>query len=166
MSLALVPVTREEARRFVGQHHRHNLPPKSWKFGVGVAAGGQLVGVGIAGRPVARLLDDGSTIEVVRVCTDGTPNACSMLYGALARAARALGFRRIITYTLGSEPGTSLLAAGWEREAELPARPGWDNGRHRVTVDLFGQHRTPPGPKVRWVKVLGPSTRSSSRASA
>lgn len=137
----------------VGAYHRHNLAPQGWLFGVGVeGADGTLHGVAMAGRPVARALQDGRTIEVIRVCTDGTPNANSMLYGAMWRAARALGYSRAYTYTLAEESGASLRAAGWEIDAELPARGGWDNGRHRVEVDLFGQQRTPPGPKIRWVK--------------
>lgn len=154
--LQLVPVTLAEARTFVGLHHRHNLPPAKWKFGVGVSDGTQLVGVAIASRPVARLLDDGKTLEVVRTCTLGTPNANSMLYGAIARAAKALGYTAIYTYTLPEEPGTSLRAAGWEQDGEV--QPGhWDRpniGRHRTQTDLFGNERRPPGPKVRWIKRL------------
>lgn len=151
--LTLVPVSLEEAKRFVGQHHRHNLPPIGWKFGVGVAQAGELVGVAMAGRPVARRLDDGQTLEVIRTCTDGTPNVNSMLYGAVARAAKALGYRTLYTYTLAEEPGASLRAAGWERDADLEARPSWEyTGQVRVQTDLFGNDRRPPGPKVRWVK--------------
>lgn len=152
-SLRLMPVTLDEARRFVGHHHRHNLPPIRMKFGVGVALDGQLVGVAMAGRPVARALDDGDTLEVIRTCTDGTPNVNSMLYGAVARAAKALGYRTLYTYTLAEEPGTSLRATGWERDADLKARPSWDTpARSRIQTDLFGAERRPPGPKIRWIK--------------
>lgn len=155
MSLRLRPVTLTEARRFVGEHHRHNLPPRGHLFSVGVEVEGQLVGVAIASRPVARMLDDGRTVEVVRTCTDGTPNANSMLYGAITRAAKALGYDRAFTYTLASEPGTSLRAAGWARDADLKARPTWDTpSRRREQTDLFGQDRRPSEPKVRWVKEL------------
>jgi hypothetical protein len=150
----LRPVTLAVARRFVGEHHRHNLPPRGWLFGVGVESGGELVGVAIAGRPVARALDDGRTVEITRTCTDGTDNANSMLYGAACRAAKALGYHRAFTYNLASESGASLRAAGFEVDAVLPDRPGWDNGRHRVERDLFGSRRTPAGPKVRWIRRL------------
>lgn len=130
MSLALQPINFEDARAFVADLHRHNNPPPGWKFGVGVNDGEKLVGVAMVGRPVARHLDDGWTLEVNRVCTDGTRNACSMLYGACSRAARALGYKRLVTYTLKSESGASLRAAGWrvlyevkDRKWTTPSRP-------------------------------------------
>lgn len=151
--LRVRPVTISDARRFVGRLHRHNLPPRGGLFATGIEDDdGTLRGVAIASRPVARMLDDGRTIEVTRTCTDGVENGCSMLYGAIWRAARALGYQRGYTYTLASEPGTSLLAAGWTLDADLPARGGWDNGRNRVEVDLFGNARTPTEAKRRWVK--------------
>lgn len=97
--LEIVPVTFRQARAFITTHHRHHPPPPGIKFAVGVAADGHLVGVAIVGRPVARHLDDGRTAEVTRTCTDGTTNANSALYGAAWRAARALGYRRLVTYT-------------------------------------------------------------------
>jgi hypothetical protein len=123
--LQLVPVTFADAAGFVGMHHRHNKPPIGHKFSIGVANGETLVGVAMVGRPVARMLDDGRTLEVNRTATDGTPNANSMLYGAATRAAFALGYRRLITYTQGNEPGTSLRASNWRVVAERPARAGW-----------------------------------------
>lgn len=139
VSLSVCPVTLTEARAFVGKHHRHNLPPQGWLFGVGLTDGQQLRGVAIAGRPVARRLDDGATIEVTRVCTDGVENGCSMLYGAITRAAKALGYRRAITYTLQSESGASLKASNWRIDAALDARPSWSvPSRPRVQVDLSG----------------------------
>ena len=153
--LQLRPVGLTEARKFVGFEHRHNLAPKFGLFSVGVESEGELVGVAIVGRPVARMLDDGWTAEVTRCCTVGTANACSMLYGACARAAKALGFRRLFTYTLASEPGASLKASGWRLDAELAPRKGWDTpSRPRVVMDLFGNERTPLEAKVRWVKDL------------
>ncbi|WP_237162369.1 XF1762 family protein [Mycolicibacterium fortuitum] len=122
----LCPVSFRDAAAFVQRHHRHHKPPRGMKFAVGVAADGQLVGVALVGRPVARMFDDGWTLEVNRTCTDGYPNANSMLYGAAWRAAKALGYRRLITYTLASESGASLRAAGWHIVAERPPRPGWD----------------------------------------
>lgn len=123
--LRLVPIRYRDAARFVDLHHRHHRRPPGHVFSIGVAAGDQLVGVAIVGRPVARAFDDGSTLEVNRTCTTGHPNANSMLYGAAARAAFALGYTRLVTYTQAGESGASLRAAGWRVIAERPARSGW-----------------------------------------
>lgn len=153
--MKVAPCTIADARRFIGQHHRHNLPPKGALFAARVVRDGNTVGVVIVGRPVARALDDGATAEVTRCCTDGTPNACSMLYGAAKRAAKALGWERLITYTLATEPGTSLRAAGWQRAADVPARAAWVRpGATRYQTDLFGNERRPPEPKIRWQVAL------------
>jgi hypothetical protein len=125
MSLRLVPVTFKEAAVFVAMWHRHNQPPVGHKFSVGVANGDTLVGVAMIGRPVARHYDNGLTLEVNRTATDGTRNANSMLYGAAWRAAQALGYRRLVTYTQANESGASLRAASWRVVGERPARPGW-----------------------------------------
>jgi hypothetical protein len=159
-TLRVRPVTITEARAFVSKHHRHNLPPgPGAQFCVGIESdSGELVGVAIAGRPVARALCDGETLEVWRTCTVGVENGNSMLYGAICRAAKALGFRRVITYTLQEESGVSLKASGFRPEAHLAARPSWDTpSRPRVQTDLFGEARRPPGPKVRWVRDLRPA---------
>ncbi len=111
--LKAVPVTLREANAYVKEHHRHHKPVAGHKFSIGCEANGQFVGVVIAGRPVSRYLDDGHTLEVTRLCTDGTKNACSFLYAAAARAAAAMGYDRIITYTLDTENGVSLRASGW-----------------------------------------------------
>jgi hypothetical protein len=103
----------DEANAFVVSLHRHHKPVVGHLFSIGASFEGKIVGVAIIGRPVARMRDDGRTAEVTRLCTDGTKNACSFLYGAAARAAFALGFKRIGTYILASEPGTSLTGAGW-----------------------------------------------------
>ena len=132
--LSLCPVSWDEACEFVTKHHRHHKPPTGWKFGIGVSdETGMLRGVIVVGRPVARKLDNGTTLEVTRCCTDGAKNAASMLYGAAWRAASALGYRRLITYTLITEPGTSLRAAGWRdlyvtpgRSWSVPSRPRED----------------------------------------
>jgi hypothetical protein len=121
----VVPVTLRQACEFIALHHRHNKPPRGWKFGVGLRAGADLVGVATAGRPVARHYDDGVTLEVNRTCTDGTPNANSMLYGAVWRAAKAMGYKRCITYTQADETGASLRAAGWVKVKTLEARKSW-----------------------------------------
>lgn len=98
--LELIPMTLREANAFVEQHHRHHKPVVGHKFSIGVSDGEKVVGVAIVGRPVGRFLDDGWTLEVTRLCTDGTHNACSMLYAAAWRAARAMGYRRVVTYIL------------------------------------------------------------------
>ncbi len=125
MSLRVVPITLRAACEFIVKHHRHNKPPRGWKLGVGLKAGDELVGVATAGRPVARHDDDGLTLEVNRTCTDGTRNANSALYGAVWRAAKAMGYVRAITYIQGDETGASLKAAGWVKVKNLPARKGW-----------------------------------------
>lgn len=130
--LRLVPITLKEACIFVGRVHRHHKPPQGGLFAVGVSkpvrAGAtaaeilkvecpieeRIVGVAIVGRPVARMLADGFTAEVTRLATEGDKNACSILYAAAWRACRALGYRRLVTYILDTEPGTSLRAAGWK----------------------------------------------------
>lgn len=120
--LHLVACTITRARAFVAAHHRHLGPPVSGLFAVGVAQGAELVGVAIVGRPVARGLQDGATAEVTRVCTLGTRNACSMLLGACRRGCIALGYHRLVTYTLAAEPGTSLRATGWREVAAVRGR--------------------------------------------
>ena len=107
-----VPLHLREANEFVAKYHRHCLPTVGGKFAVGVSVDGVLVGVAIAGRPVARKLDDGNTLEVLRVCTDGTANANSFLYGRVKRIAQLMGYQKVITYTLEEESGSSLKAVG------------------------------------------------------
>lgn len=124
--LDIVPVTLRRAQAFVAEHHRHNSAPRGHKFSIGLARGDELVGVLICGRPIARSFDDGFTIEVARTCLiDGVGNGNSMLYGAAWKAARAMGYRRIITYTQQGESGSSLRAAGYRVIAERPARASW-----------------------------------------
>ena len=112
--LTLTPISLRDANTFVAQHHRHHRPVTGHKFSVACSEAGRLVGVAIVGRPVSRYLDNGHTLEVNRLCTDGTKNACSFLYAAAWRAARALGYRKIVTYILDTESGASLRAAGWK----------------------------------------------------
>lgn len=141
MSLQLVPVSQRVANDCVTRWHRHNAAPRGDLFRVGAAtADGTLVAVGIGGRPTNRVFDNGRTVEVTRVSSDGTRNATSMLYAALTRAAFALGYRRVITYTQADESGASLRAAGWHIIAERPAREGWsapsrprDDARYQST---------------------------------
>jgi hypothetical protein len=122
VGLVVTPLTFAEAAAFVLEHHRHHTPPVGHKFSLGALDDGLLVGVVIVGRPVARRRDDGLTLEVTRLCTNGHRNACSFLYGAAARASFALGYRRIGTYILKREPGTSLAAAGWKLIGETPGK--------------------------------------------
>ena len=143
MSLQLQPITFAEAKAFIEQHHRHHQPPLSWKFGVAVRDGDRIVGVAVAGRPVSRFLDDGWTVEVTRLCTDGTRNAASMLLSAIWRAARALGYTRAITYTLPEESGASLRAAGWKLVGTAGGGTWNRPNRHRVD-------KHPTGEKLLW----------------
>ena len=131
--LAIVPLPLDEANEFVRRHHRHHTPTVGHKFSLGVAdEAGEVRGVAIVGRPTARRLDDGLTLEVTRVATDGCPNACSALYAAAWRAARAMGYQKIVTFTLDSEPGTSLRAAGWKVVSSTPGRSWSVPSRPRV----------------------------------
>ena len=143
MSLELQPISFREACEFIKRHHSHHLPPNGYKFGVAVNDGGKVVGVITVGRPIARVLDDGWTLEVTRCCTDGTKNAASKLYAAAWRASRAMGARRLITYILQEEPGTSLKAAGWKEVGK--AGGGTWNRKNRPRVD-----KHPTGQKTLW----------------
>jgi len=126
MPLHLVPIRSHDARNFVAMWHRHHPPPAGQIFAIGAADDtGTLHGVAIVGRPIARHYDNGQTLEVTRTATDGTPNTNSLLYGAAWRAAKALGYTRLITYTQAGESGASLRAAGWTVIAQRPPRPGW-----------------------------------------
>lgn len=142
--LELVPITAKEADAFIARYHRHHPPPHGGKFYIGVAVEGEIVGVAIAGRPVSRVLDDGWTLEVTRVATDGTKNACSKLYGAVMRAGKAMGYRRFVTYTLPHEGGASLRAAGWHLDGETTG--GTWNTPARPRVD-----KHPTQYKIRWL---------------
>jgi hypothetical protein len=141
--LELRPITLLKARHFIDQHHRHRRAPAAWKFGIALHAEGELAGVIVIGRPIARRLDDGMTAEVIRCCVrEDVPNGCSRLYGAGRRAVFAMGYSRLITYTLASEPGGSLRAAGFTAAAETRGET-WDRpSRHRDAGDCL--------PKIRW----------------
>ncbi len=146
MSLRTVPVTFAQACQFVAAWHRHHGPPVGHKFSIGVAdEHDTLVGVAVVGRPVARHLDDGLTLEALRVATDGHKNACSLLYAAAWQAARALGYRRLVTYTQAGESGASLRAAGWRIVAARPPAPGWSRPS-RARAD----HGTDHIARLRW----------------
>lgn len=141
--LELSPISFAEANDYVARLHRNHKPVVGCKFCIAVSDGEEVRGVAIVGRPVARNLDDGWTLEVNRCCTDGARNACSMLYGAAWRAAKALGYKRLVTYTLQDEGGASLRAAGW-RNVGLVGGGNW-NVRSRPRIDTEHQQQ-----KLRW----------------
>lgn len=143
-----VPLELKEANAFVGELHRHHDPVHRDKFRIGAVKDGKLVGVVQVGRPVSRRLDDGWTVEVTRLCTDGTPNACSFLYAKAAKIAQEMGYYKIITYILQSESGVSLKAAGWGCEDYCCGGGHWSRpSRERSTT-------APTEPKQRWCKIL------------
>lgn len=148
MTLDAVPMTVREANEFIASFHRHNKPVTGARFAIGCTDGNGLVGVAVVGRPVARALQNGVTSEVTRCCVLETApkGACSFLYAASWRAWRAMGGRRLITYTLTSESGASLRGAGWRVVAELPAnKPGmWQSRAGREWQPVVGQA------KLRW----------------
>lgn len=146
--IRLVPITLREARAFVTLNHRHHQAPQGGLFAIAAATEDPVVlaGVVIIGRPVSRMLADDFTAEVTRLCTDGTRNACSLLYAAAWRAARAMGYRRLVTYTLPSEGGASLRAAGW-RLVGSAGGGNWSR-KSRPRVDLH-----PTQEKLRWEAV-------------
>lgn len=133
-NLRIRPCTLKVANDYVAKHHRHHKPTVGHKFSISCWDGEKLVGVAICGRPVSRHLDDGDTLEINRLCTDGTQNACSMLYGACARIANDMGYRKVITYILQSENGASLKASNFVCEGVAGGevwtgvRSGRDNG--------------------------------------
>lgn len=144
MSLEHYPIPLDEANEFVRRHHRHHRPVVGHKFSIAASDGGQVVGVVIVGRPVARFLDDGMTLEVNRCCVlPGSDNACSFLYGKARRAAFALGYKKIITYTLPEEGGSSLRGAGFKLIGEAGGG-SWDC-KSRPRVD-----KHPTQVKFRW----------------
>lgn len=134
MALDIVPVSLAEANQFVLSHHRHHKPVVGHKFSIGCTDGEKIVGVAIVGRPVSRYLDNGMTLEVTRLCTDGTKNACSMLYAAAWRAARAMGYKKVITYILDTENGASVKAAGYKCIGQAGGLR-W-TGKRKPEVDL------------------------------
>ena len=146
-NLRIIPCTYQQAVNYVNTYHRHHHAPVGCKFCIAVSDSGDTVhGVAICGRPVSRHLDNGYTLEILRVCTDGTPNACSMLYGACCRIAKQMGYTDVYTYTLQSEDGASLKASNFECEG--PA-----GGTHWTGERDRGQN-IPNEMKTRWHKRL------------
>ena len=133
MKLLKSPISLADANEFVRRHHRHHKPVVGHKFSLCAVSSGVIVGVVIVDRPVSRHRDDGLTLEVTRLCTDGTKNACSFLYGAASKATFALGYTSIGTYIRADEAGTSLIAAGWKHIGKTKGR-SWD-GPSRPRLD-------------------------------
>ncbi len=142
-----VPLELKQANEFVDNLHRHHDSVHRDKFRLGCEIDGKLVGVVQLARPVSRMLDDGKTIEVVRMCTDGTKNVCSFLYSRAARIAKEMGYSKIITYILDSESGMSLKASGWHKEADTKGQYWSRPSRPRSTT-------APTCNKQRWAKTL------------
>lgn len=140
------PITLKIASEYINQNHRHHNATVGCKFAIGCYDGENLVGCAVCGRPVSRHYDDGLTCEINRVCTDGTKNACSMLYGACCRIAKEMGYVKIITYTLISENGASLKASNFMDDGEAGGTH-WTGSRNR------GQN-IPHEKKRRWVRIL------------
>jgi len=151
--LVLRPITLRAANGVIARVHRHHGPVRGAFWALSAWRADQLVGVATAGRPVAEALQDGLTFEVTRVATDGTRNACSFLYSAAWRVARAMGYVRGCTYVLAEESGHSLKVSGWTRGPKVPAR-SWD--RPKVPARSWDRPKRrrvdkhPTGPKVRW----------------
>lgn len=150
--LEIKPISLKEANEYVRQYHRHHKPSVGHKFSISVEKDGERVGVAICGRPVSRRLDDGVTLEVNRLCTDGTKNACSILYSAAVRAAKAMGYSRVITYILESEPGVSLRASGFVCEGRAGGL-AWNGEREPKDPKQY-----PNEMKTRWVKYIKEDT--------
>ncbi len=146
VNMMVVHLELAQANAFVAEYHRHHKPVTGHRFSIGASVGEKLVGAAIVGRPVAPNTDQWATVEVTRLCTDGTPNACSFLYGAVARAAKALGYKRIQTFVLEEEPGTSLKATGWSI-SHTTGGDTWNRRPGRKTSQ-------PTGPKILWFKEL------------
>lgn len=130
--LELMTISLAEANQFIVENHRHHKPVVGHKFSLSAMLNGEIVGVAIIGRPVARGFDDGLTLEITRLCSLGGKNVCSFLYGAAAKACFALGYKRIGTYILASETGTTLKAAGWRKIAEVKGRSWSCDSRPRI----------------------------------
>ena len=143
--MKVIPITLRMANEFVKLHHRHNLPVVGNKFSIGCELDGKLVGVAIAGRPVARMLDTGKVLEILRVCTDGTRNANSFLYNKIKNIGYMMGYEKIVTYTLKSESGSSLKAVGAKIEAEVKPDSWARHIRSKNDQQVYYQE------KFRWV---------------
>lgn len=150
-TLRIVPVELKDANAFIEANHRHHKRVQGHRFSLGcIDTEGILRGVAVVGRPVARYVNHKEVLEVTRLCTDGTVNACSCLYGASARAGKALGYKSIQTYILDEESGISLLASGWINVGIFGGGEWKCRGRENRRTDQ------PTGKKLKWIKVLNP----------
>lgn len=159
--MKVIPISLKQANEFVEKYHRHHSPVVGHKFSIGALDNkDNMVGVAIVGRPVSRYLDDGKTLEVTRLCTDGTYNACSFLYSRCAKIAKDMGYEKIITYILEIENGASLRASGWTVEKENAGGGSWNvPSRPRelepIQLSLFPQkQKYPTEKKRRYCKML------------
>lgn len=157
-----IPISLKYANSFIEELHRHHKAVQGHKFSIGCEHGGNIVGVCVVGRPVSRYMDDGKTLEVTRLCTDGTKNACSFLYSRAAKIAKEMGYERIITYILETENGSSLKASGWHLDQEDAGGGDWScPSRPRelevTQLSLFPgkEVKYPVCKKQRWAKELG-----------
>lgn len=141
--MEIIPLSLKVANEYVAVNHRHHKPVRGCKFCIGLSDGNELKGVAICGRPVSRHLDDGTVLEINRLCVDGTRNACSMLYGACVRIARAMGYHKVITYTLQSEDGASLKASNFKNDG-VAGGEIWTGTRKR-------DNGVPKEKKTRWI---------------
>jgi hypothetical protein len=162
-TLEIRPISIAQANAYVQLLHRHHGKKVGCRFAIGCYEKDTLHGVAICSNPVAREADDGRTLEVSRLCTDGTQNACSMLYGACARIARDMGFLKIQTYILESESGTSLKASGWKKEAEQVGCFSWkdtkckrqyERNKKPVQLSMFEEKTPPRELKQRWSRIF------------
>lgn len=152
--MEIKPISFKQACDYIVLYHRHHKPTVGCKFCIGCFDDGKMVGVAVCGRPVSRYLDNGETCEVNRLCTDGTRNACSMLYGASCRVAKAMGYKKMVTYILQSEPGTSLKASGFVFDGVCGGK-NWNNSkRTKSRAKPSATLEQPQELKQRWVKEL------------
>jgi len=142
--MEIIPISLKFANDYVAKFHRHNKPVQGHKWSLAISVMNGIIGVGIVGRPIARYLDDGLTLEVLRVCTNGERNANSFLYGRIAKIARLMGYKKIITYTLTKETGASLRAIGAKPVANCKPQEWNCKKRPRKTQDVYKEE------KVRW----------------
>ena len=141
--LKIKPTTLKFAQDYIKKYHRHNIPPVGCKFAICICDSDRVCGVAVCGRPVSRFLDDGETLEIYRCCTDGTKNACSCLYGACRRIAKSMGYKKVITYTLQSESGTSLKASNFIND-------GIAGGKEWTGTRKKDYYISPKEKKIRW----------------
>lgn len=152
------PISLAQANAFIIDNHRHHYKVNGHKFSIACYKDDKLVGVATVGRPLSRYLDNGETLEVTRLCTDGTYNACSILYARCAKICKDMGYKKIITYILEDENGTSLKASGWHCEEKNAGGGSWScksRPREVTEINLFGEiTKYPTSKKQRWSKDL------------